>query len=208
MAPEARLRADARRNRQQVVTAALALFREKGIDVPMEEIAARAGVGVGTLYRRFPDRDALIRAAAQAALRDQVDRAEAALQEEPSAWHAVCRFLRECVELRLGALMSAIEPRLHADIRTDPEVGEMRQELIDLIDRMTAKAKEEGAMRRDVGREEIGSLMTLQIYTPPDGSDEQALRRVVEIMLDGLRTDPKRDGRRTRANSDTRARSR
>lgn len=54
------LRADARGNRDQIVAAALVLFRDKGIDVSMKEVADHAGVGVGTLYRRFPDRDALI----------------------------------------------------------------------------------------------------------------------------------------------------
>jgi AcrR family transcriptional regulator len=187
---EAGLRADARRNRNQIVAAALALFREKGIDVPMEEIAGRAGVGVGTLYRRFPDRDALIWATAREALRSQADMAETALREEPGAWPALCRFLRECAELRLGALASAIEPRLHADIQADPELREVRQTLIDLIERMTAEAKAEGAMRPDVGREEVGLLMTLQIYTPPQVSGDRALRRVVDITLDGLRAGP------------------
>jgi AcrR family transcriptional regulator len=190
MPHEAQLRADALRNRKQIVTAALALFREKGIDVPMEEIAGRAGVGVGTLYRRFPDRDALIWATAHASLRGQVDMAEAALREESGAWPALCRFLRECAELQVGALASAIEPRLHAAIQADPELREIRQALIDLIEQMAAGAKAEGAMRHDVGREEVGLLMTLQIYTPPQGSSDHALRHVVDIMLDGLRTGP------------------
>jgi AcrR family transcriptional regulator len=189
MPHEAELRADARRNRDQIVAAALALFREEGIDVPMEEIARRAGVGVGTLYRRFPDRDALIWATAHASLRGQADMAQTALREEPGAWPALCRFLRDCAELRLGALASAIEPRLHASIQADPELLEIRRRVIDLVERMTAGAKAEGAMRRDVGREEVGLLMTLQIYTPPHMSSDQALRRVVDIMLNGLRAD-------------------
>ncbi len=190
MPHEARLRADARRNREQIVTAALELFREKGIDAPLEDIAARAGVGVGTLYRRFPDRDALIWATAHASLRGQVDMAEAALREEPGAWPALCRFLRECAELRFGALASAIEPRLHAGIRADPELRGTRQALVGLIERMVAGAKAEGAMRDDVGLEEVGLLMTLQIYTPPQVNADDALRQVMEIMLDGLRTRP------------------
>jgi len=52
--PDTRMRADARRNREQILAAAKTVFRERGVDVPMEEIARRAGVGVGTLYRRFP----------------------------------------------------------------------------------------------------------------------------------------------------------
>jgi AcrR family transcriptional regulator len=193
MPHEAELRADARRNRDQILAAALALFREEGIDVPMEEIARRAGVGVGTLYRRFPDRDALIWATAQASLRGQAGMAQTALREEPGAWPALCRFLRDCAELRLGALASAIEPRLHASIQADPELLEIRHTVIDLVERMTAGAKAEGAMRRDVGREEVGLLMTLQIYTPPHMSSDQALRGVVDIMLNGLRADPEPD---------------
>ena len=190
MPEELELRADARRNRDQIVAAALILFREAGVDVPMEEIARGAGVGVGTLYRRFPDRDALIWAAAHAFLRDLADMAETAWREEPDAWAALCRFLRGCAELRLGALASAIEPRLHASIQSDPELRSSRQTVRDLVERMTAGAKADGAMRPDVSPEEVGLLMTLQVYTPPDMSDDQAVRRVVDIMLGGLRARP------------------
>nr|WP_238440965.1 helix-turn-helix domain-containing protein [Frankia sp. AgW1.1] len=58
--PETRLRADARRNRDRIIATAKLAFADDGPDVPMEEIARLAGVGVGTLYRRFPDRDALV----------------------------------------------------------------------------------------------------------------------------------------------------
>jgi AcrR family transcriptional regulator len=204
MSREAELRADARRNRDQIVAAALALFREEGIDVPMEEIARGAGVGVGTLYRRFPDRDALIGATAHASLRSQADMAETAWREEPGAWPALCRFLRDCAELRLGALASAIEPRLHACIQADPELRETRQTVIDLVERMTAGAKAEEAMRHDIGPEEVGLLMTLQIYTPPHMSSDQAFRRVVDIMLDGLRAGPEPDLHGTKIATDSR----
>jgi AcrR family transcriptional regulator len=190
MPREADLRADARRNRQQIVTAALALFREQGIDVPMEEIAARAGVGTGTLYRRFPNRDALIWATAHESLRSQVVMAETAMREEPGAWPALCRFLRESAELRHGALAAAIEPALHTAIQADPELHGTRQSLIDLIEAMTAQARADGALRADVGREEVGLLMTLQIYTPPQADRDAAMSRVVDILLDGLRATP------------------
>ena len=79
--PVVTLRADARRNRDQLVDAAGALFAERGPDVPMEEIARRAGVGVGTLYRRFPDRDALVRAVAYESLQRVVANARSAAGE-------------------------------------------------------------------------------------------------------------------------------
>jgi AcrR family transcriptional regulator len=183
----ARLRADAQRNRDQIVAAALTLFLDQGIDVPMEEIAHRAGVGVGTLYRRFPERDTLIRAVAYEGLRRLADLAQAACQEEPDSWHALGRFLHGCTQLRLGALQSAIEPRLHDEIRSAPELREVRQEVADLIERMTTGARTEGAIRTDIDAGDVGLLMTLQIYPPPGTPSEQAIHRVVDIMLAGLR---------------------
>ncbi|HEU4946588.1 MAG TPA: helix-turn-helix domain-containing protein [Kribbella sp.] len=183
------LRADARRNRDQLVAAALKLFLDEGIDVPLEEVARVAGVGIGTLYRRFPDRDALIRATAYEALRQLAELAEAAWREEPDAWHALARFLRSCAELRLGALQAAVEPRLHAAIRTAPELRDVRQVVVDLVAKMTMAAQEEGALRRDVGPADVGLLMSLQVYAPPDLPRDQAMSRVVDIMLAGLRAE-------------------
>src|SRR5690606_13382420 len=94
---EHRLRADARRNRDQIVAAASRLFARGGADAPMEEIARAASVGVGTLYRRFPDREALIVAVAGKSTRDLHAQLEAARAEEPTAWAALERFLREAV---------------------------------------------------------------------------------------------------------------
>ena len=86
------LRADARRNREQIIVAARGVFAERGFDVPMDEIARAAKVGVGTLYRRFPDRDALMRAVATDSLTRVLDEARRAAAEEPSAWQALVRF--------------------------------------------------------------------------------------------------------------------
>lgn len=181
------LRADARRNRDQIVVAALTLFLDKGIDVALDEIAREAGVGIGTLYRRFPERDTLIRAVAYEGFRRLANLAEAALREEPDAWHALGRFLHGCTQMRLGALQSAVEPRLHDEIRGAPELREVRRELADLIEQMTAGAQAEGAMRPDITADDVGLLMTVQIYAPPRVPSTLATRRVVDIMLEGLR---------------------
>ena len=79
MTAEKVLRADARRNQQQVLDAARELFIERGLDCPLEEVARRAGVGIGTLYRRFGDRDALIKAVLLDALEQSLASAERAL---------------------------------------------------------------------------------------------------------------------------------
>lgn len=181
------LRADARSNRDQILAAALSVFRERGVDVPMKEIADRAGVGVGTLYRRFPDRDALISATASAYLAGLADVAATAWCEEPDAWAALARFLRECVQKGVGGLSSAIEPVAHTRIQADPALIEARGTVSELIDRMTAQAKVDGALREDIGPADVAKLMTLQIYTRPGESHPEAIDRVVDIMLDGLR---------------------
>ncbi|MEU6428842.1 TetR/AcrR family transcriptional regulator [Microbispora sp. NPDC046973] len=189
MAVEKGLRADARRNRDLIVAAAQELFLEQGVDVPLEEVARRAGVGVGTLYRRFPDRDALLRAVGEESLRRLVDLAEAAWREEPDAWHALCRFLRGSVALRLGVLPAKLHPHLHQRLRIGPDLHEMRQRVIAGVLRMIEQAQADGALRADIGPGDVALLMTLNVYTPPGMHNEQAMGRVVEIMLDGLRAD-------------------
>ncbi|MFD0365212.1 TetR/AcrR family transcriptional regulator [Nocardia sp. GCM10030253] len=183
-------RADARNNRDQIIAATLVTFREQGIDVPMKEIADRAGVGVGTLYRHFPDRDALIAATAHSYLADLARTAATCWQEEVDAWPALRRFLHECAERKVGGLAAAIEPSLHAEIQADPGLREVRGKIVDLVARMTEQAKASGVVRADIRTEDVAALMTLQIYTRSNESYAEAVHRVVEIVLDGLRAPP------------------
>ncbi|WP_182899299.1 TetR/AcrR family transcriptional regulator [Microbispora sp. H10830] len=183
------LRADARRNRDLIVAAAQELFLEQGVDVPLEEVARRAGVGVGTLYRRFPDRDALLRAVGEETLRRLAGLAETARREEPDAWHALCRFLRGAVALRVGVLAAKLDPHLHQRIRAGADLHEIRQRVIAAVLAMIEQARADGVLRADVGPGDFALLMTLNVYTPPGMHDEQAMGRVVEIVLAGLRAD-------------------
>lgn len=181
----AQLRADARSNRAQILAAAQAVFREHGIDVPMKVIADRAGVGVGTLYRRFPDRAALISAVGHEYLAGLADLVDTAGREALGAWPALCSLLRECAEMRLGALASALGPTLFADT-CEPNLAEIRKQVADRVVAMTVQAQADGDLRRDVTAEDIAHLMTLQIYVHPDHSYAEAARRTMEIMLNGL----------------------
>ncbi|WP_194853033.1 TetR/AcrR family transcriptional regulator [Nocardia sp. SYP-A9097] len=184
------LRADARSNRDQILNAALAVFRERGTEVPMKEIADRAGVGVGTLYRRFPDRDALLTGTARAHLQRLADLAATAWREEHTAWRGICRFVRECAEMQLGAQSSALAPAYHRAMHADPGLVEVRATVVDLLARMTAQAQADGDLRPDIGPEDIGLLMTVQVYTREDESYPDAVDRIMRIMLDGLRPQP------------------
>src|SRR5215204_7815679 len=86
------LRADAERNRQRIVEAARAVFAERGLDAPLDAIAERAGVGAGTLYRRFPRRDDLIVACFAPKLTEYAEAVEAALGL-PNAWEGFCAYV-------------------------------------------------------------------------------------------------------------------
>jgi AcrR family transcriptional regulator len=189
----ATLRADARRNRDQLVDAAGELFAERGPDVPMEEIARRAGLGVGTLYRRFPDRDALVRAVALTSFHRVVANARAAAGE-PDGWSGVTRFVRSSVaDLRLATWLSMWFARTWADLRLDPEQQELRAELLGLLDGLVRRAQQEGAMRPEVGVGDLAVLLAL-VLRPLPGTLAAATDRLVErhvaVMLDGLRARP------------------
>src|SRR5882672_7902292 len=95
------LRADARRNRDQVLAAARDVFVELGADAPLDEVARRAGVGIATLYRRFPDRAALQRAVALDVLRRAGEAARRAEAEEPDGLAALGRYMHAALDLRI-----------------------------------------------------------------------------------------------------------
>lgn len=187
---ERALRADARRNREQIIEAARQLFAEQGVNAPMEEVAHRAGVGVGTLYRRFPDRDALIYAVAVEAMRMLAELARQAWADAPDPWGALVAYVHGCADLRPGMLQSGLDPRLHDAIRRDPELAGERKTLMDLLNRMVSGAQAAGVMRADVGPGDLMLLITQltgQLPDLPPKLVEVLPRRFLELMLDGMR---------------------
>lgn len=187
------LRADARRNRDQIVDAAGALFAERGPDVPMEEVARRAGVGVGTLYRRFPDRDALVRAVAYESFHRVVANARSAATE-PEAWSGITRFVHQAVaDLRLATWLSMWFARTWAELRLDAEQQELRAELLGLLDGLVRRAQRDGAMRADAGVGDLAVLLALVLRPLPGALaavTERSVERHVAVVLDGLRARP------------------
>jgi AcrR family transcriptional regulator len=181
------MRADARANRDQVLAAARELFATRGVDVSMKDIADRAGVGVGTLYRRFPDRDALISATAEAHLSDLAAALESARREERTGWLALRRFVYACIDAGIGALAAAIEPGLHARMRHDARVKAARAAIRDTLAELTRQAQADGDLRPDAGPDDIALLMTVQVYLRPDQSRSQAAERVTDLIFHGLR---------------------
>ncbi|MDQ1018149.1 AcrR family transcriptional regulator [Streptomyces afghaniensis] len=131
------LRVDAQRNLEHVLRAAREVFGELGYGAPMEDVARRARVGVGTVYRRFPSKDVLVRRIAEEETSRLTDQARAALGQEDEPWSALSRFLRTSVASGAGRLLppqvlrvSVEEDRAgHARVpqqRTQPGPAELR----------------------------------------------------------------------------------
>lgn len=193
--PETQLRADARRKRDQIVAAAKERFARQGPDAPMEEIAREAGVGVGTLYRRFPDRQALIRAVAQDNFAAVLAETRVAAREEPTAWAAFVRVVRQSRELRLSVQLAVSSPLARSAVRDDPLTAQFRRELLDTLSAVVRAAQSEGALRPDVSTGDVAMLLSLLLSRSPASPQESAWlgERALALMLDALRAQPGRE---------------
>jgi AcrR family transcriptional regulator len=186
--PDTPLRADARRNRDQILAAAREIFAERGADVAMEEIARRASVGVGTLYRRFADRETLIRAVFRETYQVVADETRAALDESASAWDALMRIMRQSAWLHVS--VQAKSPLVTAVVKADPDTSRLRGHLLDMLDEVVRRAQAEGSLRPDVGVGDLAMLfMSVVKQTHALTSEAVGLApgRVLAIMMDGLR---------------------
>ena len=184
------LRADARRNREQLIAAASRIFSENGPHAAMEEIARAAGVGIGTLYRRFPDRTALILAVAVDNYSRAAEQAKQARREEASAWDVLVRLVRTARELRLSVHLALISPKVSEIVEADPEAARCRNELLGLLDEVVREAKQEGSLRPDVGAGDVTMLVALLLREMPNFAGEAAspgVERRELLLLDGLR---------------------
>ena len=126
-APRARaLRVDALRNRERIVAAARDLFTEVGWQAPIDEVARRAGIGNATVYRHFPDRDALVLAVVRSVLKRTGDRAEAALAQGRDPFDALSRFVLAAADERIGAMCVMLDGAYDPG---DPEIKALEDRL-------------------------------------------------------------------------------
>ncbi|MFC4120576.1 TetR/AcrR family transcriptional regulator [Nonomuraea zeae] len=180
------LRADARRNRGQILHAAHLAFLDQGPDVPLDQIATRAGVGNATLYRHFPARADLIAAVVVDNMAQVAALATEVLATGPSAGQALAAFARGVVERRIVAML----PILGAHVRPGPEFLETRARVLEALDALVGAARAEGALRADVSAADL--VMFLTVLTRPlpsvSGDLDDAVRaRLLATLLDGLR---------------------
>lgn len=183
------LRADARRNRERVLAAAMTVFAEQGADASVAEIARRAGVGAGTLFRHFPTKHDLLLASLEAGF-DDVQTAIVEAEALADPWEALVHVLMVCAEIqaRDRAFLQSIGPELFREPSLQRRNNERMANLGTLIERAQAA----GVVRGDLRAEDVPFLLSaVGGATGKCGAsgatDPDLWRRYLGIVLDGLR---------------------
>lgn len=182
------LRVDAERNLSRLLDVAREAFAEEGLGVSVEAIARRAGIGKGTVFRRFETKEQLI----AAVIRDRLEegtRLASALLNEPDAGAALREFMR------LGASLQARDRGFFEAVAqtglTDEQLQSAKAELIELTAALLGRAQEQGAVRADVTPEDVIMLQcaSVQAGAPFHAATPDLWRRYVDIAFDGLRAE-------------------
>ena len=183
------LRKDAERNRRRVLDAARELFAEQGLGVTLNDIAHHAGVGVGTVYRRFPEKSQLVEELFEEQIGELVALMEEAL-EDPDPWSGFTGFLRANLELQMR------DRAFREIVMGTPEgaerVGRIRARMFPLGTRLVQRAKDAGALRADFSPADV-PMVLLMLNALVDSAREvrpDLWRRYLEIMIQGLRAEP------------------
>ncbi|MBF8187914.1 TetR/AcrR family transcriptional regulator [Nonomuraea sp. K274] len=183
------MRADARRNLDKIVEAAAETVAERGVDAPMEAIAKRAGVGIGTLYRRFPDRHALIAAVGDHYIHTMANALDEAARSRADAWSAIWDFVSWVAEPGRAALATALAVLPEEAIAERAEFARARQGWVERFDGLVRRAQAEGSMRTDVGVEDLIHLLNVFTCHPGQLPEPVASHpgRYLRLMLDGMK---------------------
>jgi AcrR family transcriptional regulator len=178
------MRADARRNRERLLEAAVELFAERGDDVSLNAVAKRAGVGIGTLYRHFPDRDALVEEAYRAEVAHLSDAARELLAKHPpdvalERWMA--RFVAYAAAKRgMHGALQQISARTGL-------FSESREQMLRAIGALLDAGVAAGVLRSDVSADDVRrAMLALWSLTADEAAPAQAAT-LIRIIVDGLR---------------------
>ena len=182
------LRRDAQRNRERIVSSARTLFARDGADVSVDDITREAGVGMGTLYRHFPTKEALLDAVLEDGFDELVQRAEEAAEAE-DAWAGFTGFLEQ-------ALAQHAANRGLKDVLATHDPGReraqaMRERIRPLLERMIERAQAEGALRPDVTAEDVPLVFWSgsRVIETTESVAPDLWRRYLGLLLDGLRAE-------------------
>ncbi|WP_198943413.1 TetR/AcrR family transcriptional regulator [Actinokineospora bangkokensis] len=179
------LRRDARRNRELVLAAARRLMAERGLDVGYEEIARAAGVGMGTVYRRFPERTALI----DALFNDHIDTLVGLAEQAGGCadpWHGLVGFMEQSLQLQEGdrGLSEVLRGHLHAARLSSSATERVAPVVQDLVDR----ARAAGALPDDVTPGDFALVHRMVSGVMDSAPGSPLWRRALHVALAGLRS--------------------
>ncbi|MET8875337.1 TetR/AcrR family transcriptional regulator [Nocardia sp. NPDC004278] len=177
------MRADARRNYERIVTTAQEAFAEQGPEAPLEEIARRAGVGIGTLYRHFPSREVLVEAVYRSSIEQLSARAHDLLETRPAA-EAFEQWLREQVQWVMDNRSLATTLKAGMD-KGSPTFQLCRTLITDAAGALLQAAQDAGEIRRDIEPRDLlrfGHGIGVACETVPEAAD-----RMLTVTLDGMR---------------------
>jgi AcrR family transcriptional regulator len=179
-------RRDAQRNRERLVTAGREVFAEQGAEATLEEVARRAEVGIGTLYRHFPTREALVEVIYQEHIGEVLAAAEQAAAGE-DAWAGLVGFLERVLELQARNLPLR-DIFLRHPVGEGP-IAEQRKRIVPLLKQLIARARRQGALRADFTLGDLSLLMWsfAPVFEATADVAPNAWRRHLRILLDGMR---------------------
>lgn len=183
---ERELRADARRNRELLLTAAAEAFAEQGLDVGVAEIARRAGVGTATLFRRFPTKEDLVLAVVEQRIEEVVTTFESGL-DDPDPWRGLVEPMTAVTAMQSvdRGFFEAVGEHLH----NSPAFAPLRDRVQAAAARLVVRAQDAGVLRRDLAPADVLLLLKAAAQAADLAGDAvpELHRRYLGIIFDGLR---------------------
>jgi AcrR family transcriptional regulator len=194
-APVRRPRADAIRNRERLLQAAKVVFSAGGPDASLETVAKRAGVGIGTLYRHFPTREALFEALYRREVQQLSDLADQ-LKNEADPLEALRRWLRSNVEFvaTKKGMMAALELAVHG---SSDLYAHTFERLTKAVGGLLDRAVSAGAIRSDISPEDLLRALVGMCYLHDQPGWQNSVLRLVDVFVDGLRVSAKIEDRKS-----------
>ena len=182
-----RRRKDVERNRRRILTGAREVFRDRGVAATLNDIAHHTGVGVGTVYRHFSDKEELV----DALYDEMVEAVDARLHEaleEPDAWTGLTRALEKVCEIQ--SLDRGLREVMLGTGRGPERTRQMRERVAPTTDAIVARAHEQGTLRTDIAGPDF-PILQLMLGAVTDHTGQPELwRRYLALLIDGLRARP------------------
>jgi AcrR family transcriptional regulator len=183
------LRKDAARNRERILEAARDLFQERGLSASLNDIAHHAGVGVGTVYRHFPNKDELIEGLFEQRVAELAARMKRAL-EDPDPWHGLTAFVRDSTDMQ--AADRGLKDILVGGHHQLERIGKIRATLMPMGEALVSRAHAAGQLREDIVAQDLPVLQAMMSGLIDATVDTSPLlyRRFLDIVIRGMAARP------------------